>query len=149
MNEEPRATVRNIDGQIVLDDPDGLALMKAVEKHNCRNTLLAQAERVEHFARLAAEMGRSDLVIVLLNVNDREASVLANALMPGANWQQYIDRGEIPCARGLAERAGVVGFLVAIDDQETASKLEAMTELAVLVMDRGVAEVFLAKGAGK
>ena len=50
--DEPRAMIRHLpDGTLVLDDPDALAVAKTVAKHNCRNTLALQQERVAHFSQ--------------------------------------------------------------------------------------------------
>lgn len=141
----PRAVVREINGQLVLDDPDAVAVIHAVEKHNCRNTLALNADRVEHFKRRLAERGMTadQAVIVLLNVDDVHGGPLAEALMPGHNWQEFRDRGEIPFARGLAMREGIQEALGAFD-AEAAAKLQAMRDVAVVVVDHGVAEVFAA-----
>ncbi|MBI4020869.1 MAG: hypothetical protein HY369_01365 [Candidatus Aenigmarchaeota archaeon] len=139
----PRAVVRMVGGKPVLDDPDAVTMVRAVEKHNCRATLEANADRVAHFVRRAAERGlsASEAVIVVLNVDDVHGGQLANVLMPGHDWQQFRDRGEIPTARGLAPR-NFIQDLLGTFDEEAATKLQAMTGLAVVVIDRGVAEVF-------
>ena len=144
-DDYPRAVVREIDGQLVLDDPDAVAVIHAVEKHNCRNTFEMNADRVAHFKRRLAErdMTADQAVIVLLNVDDVHGGPLADALMPGHNWQEIRDRGEIPFARGLAMREGIQGVLGTFD-KEAAEKLQGMTDIAVVVVDRGVAEVFAA-----
>ena len=141
--DEPRAVIRTDGDQIVLDDPDGLVVIRAVEKHNCRNTLDANLDRVAHFKNRAAELGHTSdsVVIVLLNVDDRRGAAIADLLMPDHDWQQYRDRGEIPFARGLAGRIGIQAALE-LFDKEAAEKLASMKTLAVVVVDRGVAEVF-------
>jgi hypothetical protein len=143
MNERPRATVRKIEGQLVLDDPDAVALVRAVSKHNCRNTLKINADRVEHFKRRLTERGLTptEAVIVLLNLNDPNGGQIAEVLMPGHNWQEYRDRGEVPFVRGLVMREGIEGALNFFD-KEAADKLREMTEAAVVVVDHGVAEIF-------
>lgn len=141
--KKPRAVVREIDGQLVLDDPDVVAVIQAVGKINCRNTLDLNADRVAHFKRRLAERGltAADAVIVLLNVDDVHGGLLAEPLMPGYNWQEVRDRGEIPFARGLAMRQGIYEALDCFD-KEAATKLQGMTDVAVVVVDHGVAEVF-------
>lgn len=143
MSEQPRAVVREVDGQLVLDDPDAVAVIHAVGKHNCRKTLELNADRVEHFKGRLKERGlsASDAVIVLLNVDDVHGGQLAEVLMPGHNWQEIRDRGEVPFARGLAMRQGIQKAL-AFFDKDAAEKLQAMTEVAVVVVDHGVADVF-------
>ena len=144
-DDYPRAVVHDVDGQLVLDDPNAMAVIHAVEKHNCRNTFELNADRVAHFKRRLAERGMTadQAVIVLLNVDDIHGSLLADALMPGHNWQEIRDRGEVPFARGLAMREGIQGALDTFD-KEAAEKLQGMTDIAVVVVDRGVAEVFAA-----
>ncbi|MBI1960762.1 MAG: hypothetical protein HYS43_00585 [Candidatus Liptonbacteria bacterium] len=144
-NDYPRAVVREVDGQLVLDDPDAVAVIRAVEKHNCRNTFELNADRVVHFKHRLAERGMTadQAVVVLLNVDDVHGGPLADALMPGYNWQEIRDRGEVPFARGLAMREDIQGVLGTFD-KEAAEKLQGMTEIAVVVVDHGVAEVFAA-----
>lgn len=101
--EDPNATgavVRKVDGQLVLDDPEAVAVISAVSKHNCKNTLAMNADRVEHFKRRLTERGMTadQAVIVLLNVDDVHGGPLADVLMPGHNWQEIRDRGEVPFA---------------------------------------------------
>ena len=80
--------------------------MRAVGKHNCINTLKMNADRVEDFKERVAIRGlaNADVVIVVMNVNDHNGAMLADALMPGHDWQAIRDRGETPFARGLARR---------------------------------------------
>ncbi|SRR6266568_779549 len=141
--DQPRAVAREIDGNLVLDDPDALAFARAVEKQNCRGTLDMNADRVAHFKNRLVERGLTpqEVVITVINVDDPHGAVLAEALMPGHDWQAYRDRGEVPFARGLAGREGVQGFLDAIDE-EAATKLRDMTDPSVVVVDHGVAEIF-------
>lgn len=146
--EDPDATgavVREVDGQLVLDDPVAVAVISAVEKHNCRNTLDLNADRVEHFKRRLTERGMTpdQAVIVLLNVDDVHGGPLADVLMPGHNWQEIRDKGEVPSARGLAMRDGIQEALGAFD-KDAATKLQSMSDVAVVVVDHGVAEVFAA-----
>jgi len=141
---EPRATVREVDGRLVLDDPDAFGMIMAVEKHNCRNTLLLNIERVIHFITRMAVLGKSsdEVVIVIINVDDPHGGPLADHLMPGHDWQEYRDRGEVPFARGLVDREAM-GEILATFDQMAADKLaDAGGNAVVVVVDRGVAEVF-------
>ena len=144
-DDYPRAVVREVDGKLVLDDPDAVAMIHAVGKHNCKNTLELNADRVKHFKRRLGERGMTadKAVIVLLNVDDVHGGPLADALMPGHNWQEIRDRGGIPFARGLAMREGIQEAL-GIFDADAANKLKGMTDVAVVVVDHGVAEVFAA-----
>ena len=133
----PRAVVREVKGQMVLDDPD------AVGKENCKNTLKMNADRVEHFKRRISERGMTadQVVIVVIKVDDVHGGPLADALMPGYNWQEIRDRGEVPFARGLAVRKGILGALD-LFDKEASEKLRGTKGVAVVVIDYGTAEVF-------
>ena len=137
------AVVRKIDGQVVLDDPAALAMIHVVGKQNCRNTLELNADRVEHFKRRLAERGMTadQAVIVLLNVDDVHGGPIADILMPGYNWQEIRDNGQIPFARGLAMRESIQE-VIGTFDKDAATKLKAMSGVAVVVVDHGVAEVF-------
>lgn len=146
--EEPAviARVHEINGTLVLEDPDALAMIKAVARHNCRLTFEGQAERVTHFKGRIAARGLSpdDVVIVLLNVNDSCGKMLADVLMPGqdAVWQSMRDEGLVPFARGLAVREGIETAIATLD-QEIGDKLGAMKgKVAVVVVDHGVVEAF-------
>lgn len=140
-----RATVHEIDGQLVLEDPDALAVIKALAKFNCRKTFELQADRVAHFARRIVERGAlpDDLAIVLLNVDD--VPLLADMLMPNSSsaWQAMRDAGQIPFARGLVDRAAL-HELVAQLDPEAGAKMTTAA-VAVVVMDHGVIEIFEAQ----
>lgn len=137
------AVVRDIDGQLVLDDPEALAVIRVMAKRSCRSTLDLNMDRVEHFKVRMTELGKTsdDVVIVVLNVDDIYGGQLAEVLMPGFNWQEIRDQGEIPFARGLAEREGVQ-FMVKQFDYEAAAKSWNTAEATALVVDHGVAEVY-------
>jgi hypothetical protein len=137
------AIVREINGELVLDDPDALACIQAVERSNCRFTYEAQIDRVDHFARRCAErkLTAQDVVIVLLDVDDENGKALADILLPNYDWDAIRARGEKPFARGLAMRAGIQIVLDQID-KEASEKLKSTSQLATVVVQRGVAEVF-------
>lgn len=132
-------------GQSVIDDPVAVAMISAVGKHNCRNTMELNADRVEHFKQRLTERGLTpdQAVIMLINVDDVHGGPLADALMPGHDWQKIRDKGEIPFVRGLALRDGIQEALN-VFDKDAAIKLQEMkmNTVAVVVIDHGVAEVF-------
>lgn len=129
---------------LLVYDLDAIAKVREVAKANCLHTLELNADRVEHFKRRLSERGLapSDWVIVLINVDDFYGSTMADALMPGFNWQEIRDRGEIPFARGLAGRKGIEEAIDIIDP-EVSAKLRALKDrVAVVVVDHSVAEIF-------
>ncbi|MDO8507394.1 MAG: hypothetical protein Q7S53_02405 [bacterium] len=87
------------------------------------------------------QLDASEYVIVVLNVDDPHGGPLADILMPGFDWQEIRDQGEIPFARGMVDRSWVEEALDKFDE-EAAKKLHDMTEVAVVVVDHGVAEIF-------
>jgi hypothetical protein len=144
VSEQPRATVREVDGELVLIDPDAVAAFRAVAKHNCRITFEGQADRVAHFKARAIARGVDTCIIVILNVDDRIGAEFTEALMPGqeAMWHAIRESGQVPIARGLAGRDGIEKAVAQLDP-ETGAKLKAMAGKAtVLVVDHGVLEAF-------
>ncbi len=141
--KDQQAYVDVIDGKIVLIDPIGYALVQAVNKSNCENTYLAQIDRMQHFKNRIAEkqLDPKSVVITLINVDSLYGTEIAEALMPGHDWQQYRNRGETPFARGLAMKDGMVD-MVATFDKEAAEKITNMQEVPVIVIDHNVVEIF-------
>lgn len=139
---EPRARIIEVNGQLVLDDPDAYAFAKVVGKHNCKATLNLNKDRMVHFAKRVHEKGLKpkDVVIVVINIDDRYGD-LGEALTPGVDWQEIRDRGEIPFARGLAGREGIQAFLDDVD-AESAKKLRESDGIAIMVADHQFTEVF-------
>ncbi len=136
--------VRDDNGNLVLIDPVATAVMQTVSKHNCGNMLELNAERVEYFkGRMAARsLTANQVVIVLLNVDDVHGGPIADSLMPGQDWQAIRDAGQVPIARGMADRAGI-GAVLSQFDAEAAKKLQDMAGVTVVVVvDHGVAEIF-------
>jgi hypothetical protein len=142
------AFVREINGQLVLEDPDALAVFKAVNRRNCQNTFDLNLDRIAHFAVRAQNYPRGHAVIVILNMDDRLGSILGDAAMPGQDWDAIRALGQVPFARGLALRTGVTAFM-ADYDTEAVAQLEAILNtptdppnIPVVVIDHGVIAVF-------
>ncbi len=153
----PEATVHEIDGQLVLVDPQAVAVLKAVGQYNCRASFEINQERINYFAERSRLQPPGSVVIVILNMDDPVGALLGDALMPGYDWDAIRAQGQIPFARGLAERFGVADF-IAEYDIEALSQLEALdpiptdykSSLPVVVIDHGVIAVFPANmGAPK
>lgn len=139
---EGMAYVEKVGDKMVLHDPVAVALSVALAKQNCETTLSNNADRIPYFKERAKIRGLSSdqAVIVIVNVDDENGGIMAEALMPGYNWQVYRDQGEIPFARGLADRDYVTQCLSAFD-HDAHEKLQATTELSVVVVDHGTAIV--------
>jgi len=138
------ATVEVVDGKLVLNDPVGYAVLQAIEKHNCKNTLMQHIDRVKYFEKRIEEKGLNpaDVIITLLNVDDPKGKALADILMPDFDWQAIRDTGAVPYARGLAGREGIQSLLSEIDPEEAKILREAGPVPTVIVMDHGVVKIF-------
>lgn len=136
-------TIYVMDEEFISNNPEAALMAKAIGKANCMNLFDLNTDRVEHFRNRVTELNRTsaDTVIVLINVDDVHGRSIADVLMPGFNWQEVRDRGMVPVARGLASKAVIQDMLVQFD-VEACEKLKGMTELAVVVVDEAVAEVF-------
>lgn len=141
--ESRPATVREVAGQMVLDDPQAVAIVVAVAKHNCKGTLELNAERVSHFKQRITDrnLTATDVVIGFLNVDDAHGGPITEAVMPGYDWQAIRDQGQVPFARGLIGRTFIQEMLSQFD-VDAAKKLQEASGLVAVVVDHGVAEVF-------
>lgn len=131
-------------GELILIDPEAVACATAVAKLNCRSTLVANADRVAHFVARITALDRSpdDVMIVVINVDTEIGGLLADALMPGHDWQAVRDAGQVPFARGLAGRPTMVDFVARVDAVEAEKMQRARFRPIVLVVDHGVVAAF-------
>lgn len=151
------AYVTEVDGQLVLVDPVAAGIIEAINGlnakcyNNCIITFHSQMDRVEHFAKRIKELNNDpkNVVILLANVDNDLGAALADALMPGYDWQQFRDRGEIPFARGLVARAGIQNLLDNINPLEGEKLRNANDNIAVLVVDYDTSEIFILSGSNK
>lgn len=143
----PQAVVREIDGQLVLDDPVALDILRAFQGISLEKTLALNADRVAHFKRrlLEKNLTPQEACIVIINVDNSAGRPLADELMPGANWDSIRATGALPFARGLAMRDGIQQYLTVIDQHSglNASKeLQKAQGVAVVVLDHEMIAVF-------
>lgn len=143
IEDYPMAVVREVNGQLVLDDPDARAVIAGIGKAQCKDTFDLNKDRVEHFKQRFVERGftADSVVIAILNVDDPNGELIADILMPGTDWQAIRDQGMTPFARGLAARKFIQEALE-LFDALAAEKLKAVHSLAVVVVDHNVAEIF-------
>lgn len=124
MSDEPEARViQGPDGQLILDDPAARGVIAAVEAHNrsidrqnLRSFIVQNRERIDYFVQRILDRGLTwqDAVVTCIQVDDPLGGQLADALMPGHDWQAIRDLGQVPCARGLAGREGIQEMLDAL-----------------------------------
>ncbi len=138
-----RATVKEVDGELIIDDPVALAVIRTLGKFDCKKTYDAQLERILHFRKRVTELEKTseEVVIVVINVDDPYGGPFAEVLMPNTNWQEFRDKNEIPYARGIVFREPVQEYLETFDD-EAAKELSESKKLAVVIIDHGVAAIF-------
>lgn len=141
--KDHQAYIAVIDGKTVLIDPLGYALIQAVNKYNCENTFIAQMERIQHFKNRITEkeLDPNSVVITIINVDSPYGPEIAEALIPGHNWQQYRDKGEVPFARGLAMKKELIAMINTFD-KEASEKITKTKGIPVIVIDYGVVEIF-------
>ncbi len=151
--DEPQARVEvrtTPDGteQLVLVDPAADGMVRAVKKHGCKAFFDTNLDRMTYFAQRMRVRGDDpkDVCITLICANDPVGSELADLLMPEGSMQAIRDAGQIPIARGLAARPGLIDA-VALFDAEAAEKLRTLEGPVVLVVSEGVADVFPAPSA--
>lgn len=142
-----RAVVREIDGQLVLDDPDALEVLTAVAQHNCRATLAVHGARIAHFRHRVRELGRSaeTTLIVVINADEPLGEPMAAACGMPEGWADtYRAQQQVPFARGLVDRAAMQELLdeLGISMGKPAETLRATKGLPVLVLDHGVIAIF-------
>ena len=97
-------------------------------------------ERLLEFAAKAAKRG-DGAVVVCIDVDDPKWTALAEALMPGHDWDEYRARGEKPVARGIAMRTGMQEIIA--DEYPAAGQLKTPTEgVNILVFAAGGVGIF-------
>ena len=135
--------VKEIDGKLVLIDPEAVAIINAINKINCKAAFDINADRIEHFKRRIDELGKTpqEVIIGIISVDDEHGEVIADLVMPGVNWQEFRDRGEKPFARGLILRSFMQKELE-LFDPEAADKLKNSEGVLAVVVDCGVAEIY-------
>jgi hypothetical protein len=150
MQETDARVEVNEDGQVVLIDPTAAGVIAAVENHNegiarsnCTLTYEANLERVEHFKKrlVALEKSSDEYVVVIISVDDENGGLVADALMPGMNWQPIRDSGQVPIARGLAGRDFITECLNRFDPV-AAERLKNKEGVCTVVVDHGVAGIY-------
>lgn len=138
------AVIREVNGQLVLDDPEAIAVISVINKHNCEISFTLNSGRIKHFKErmIARDVTPQEFVIAFISVDDQYGGPIVDVLMPNYNWQEIRDRGEKPFARGLVDRDFIQKGLDMID-KTAAEKLRKMKKgIAVVVVDFGVAEIF-------
>ena len=145
MSDEYKAIVHEVDGTLILEDPAAVEVVQAVNKHNCLNTLTLHRDAVIRFLLRAQELelDPAETTVVIINVDDVNGGPIADVLMPNneAQWQALRDDGEVPFARGLANREGML-LALAHFDPAAAAKMEKLESIPVIVVDHAVAEVY-------
>ncbi len=111
MSDKPEAMVREVNGQLVLEDPMAVAVAGVVERWNLYNADPAAVKRLELRAK-----EKGDFAVIVIDV-DASWTDLADVLMPGHDWQQYRDRGEKPIGRGVVPRDALVDLVESVREK--------------------------------
>lgn len=133
------------DGMPIGPDVDALSGDNMDSIKACMSFFAANADRIKYFIQRVKELGRSgaDTVITLIDVDDPtgHGALLADLLMPGEDWQQYRDRGEVPVARGLAARETFPEILEELGYDVAARELASSDDLRVIVLHASAVQV--------
>lgn len=141
---EPKAIVHEVDGKLILEDPFAVAVIRGINIAKCNTVHEYNSNRIQHFKErlLFKKLPVSEWLIIIANVDDQHGKVVANALMPGYDWDQYRSIGQVPYARGLTTRVYIQSVLDVIDPV-AAEELRAVTDKVItVVIDAGIAVVF-------
>jgi len=131
------------DDPIARVDGDLVFMLAAIASANLLGAARLHSERIRHFQNRMAVLGRSaaDTIITVLNGDDPIGAKIASLLMPPGWDTEFRACGQIPYARGLAERVG----LEALMNQAAPTVAALMAEITgviVLVADHGTITAF-------
>jgi hypothetical protein len=139
----PNAVVRVVDGVFVLDDPDALAFMTALERANCIRTLQLHAQRLGYFRVRIIERGGTaqTMALAVINADAPMGERFAEACGMPAGWAAgFRAKGEIPFARGIVDRVELQALLDHLG-LDSAPRLRACAGVAAFVVDHGITAV--------
>lgn len=134
---------RVVDGVLVLDDPDALAMMTAVARANCMETLRLHAQRTAYFRRRIVERGGTaqTMAIAVINADAPMGEQFATACGMPDGWTFPIRAArQTPFARGIVERAGLQDLLDHLEI-DSAAMLRRCAGLALFVVDHGITAI--------
>ena len=139
--------VKEINGQIVLEDPAALGMIEAIEAHNKSlivNSYELNAERIEYFKNRIEEKDLSidEYVVIVANVDDPNGGAIADMLMPGYDWQAIRDLGQVPFARGLTTKAFMIHALEYINPAAAEQLKEITNRKIAVVVDYKTAAIY-------
>ena len=132
---------------IGLHDPLIAEYIDSEAKRRCDNLFMGFSEDIQRYKARFDERGfdPQEVVMVFINVDDDFGAPLADIIMPDHDWQQYRDAGQKPFAQGLTSKPGVMSYLNSINP-EMGEELGRAEDLAVVVMDYGIARVYVPSG---
>lgn len=144
-DDQPTATVYRLPtGEIVLNDPVAVSIWQVLTDPDRKDAYEQSKDRVGHFVKRMEELGKSPelTVIVLLQVDDTVGGMLADALMPGHNWNEIRGRGEEPYARGLASREPIRRILETVYPDAAQILAKNMNKTCVVMVSYSSATIF-------
>lgn len=144
-NEQPMATVERLDdGTLLLNDPVAVSIWQALSAPDLLRVYESCKDRVDHFVQRMKDLNYPPelKVIVLLSVDDSVGGMITEALMPGANWQEYRDRGEEPYARGMATREPIRKILEVVYPDVAQVLARNHDKTCVVVVSHSSAAIF-------
>lgn len=133
----------------MLGDPAAVAAARAVSKYKCGFTLRTTAYRLGPCVEQSQRLGLTSevAVIAVVCLDDIYGGPLEDVFADDVDFEVVRavaePAGKMPVLYGLMSRPCVQKLLEAFD-VDAADKLRPMTELAVVLFDHGVAEVYVA-----
>jgi hypothetical protein len=144
MEEQKEPTIHKVDGKNVLFDEVAAGVILGVAKANCKVTYDMNEDRKHHFKlrHIERKLLDTEWLVIIANVDTTVGQVVADALMPGYDWDQYRNAGQVPYARGLASRKYIQEVLD-IADPIGADDLRSVEQcIATVVIDFNTAVVY-------
>lgn len=115
----------------------------AMQKAACKNTFALNKEKIGFYKKMTEERSLSpkEFVIVVVNADDVIGGKFAEYFVPDTNWDVLRKNGNIPFASGIVMKKGMAD-IIQLFDTETSKKLREKSDMSVVIIDHGVAEVF-------
>lgn len=131
--------------ELLFTSSNASAMVHELNKLNCKFTLDLNTIFIKYYKDSIAikKLHADEVVIIVVSVDDVHGKHIAAGITPNFDWQEIHDRKERPTLRGIYDRK-VIQEMLNIVDEDASEKLKSMTDIAVVVVDYGVAEVFTA-----
>jgi hypothetical protein len=113
-------------------------------ENQCKKTFLSQSSEILRFRKIIKDKGidPNSVLIVFINVDSDAGKKIANSFMPGHDWSEFRDKGEIPFMKGIADgslRNAVTG---SFDQEFPFNHIENIEDIPIVVIEQCGAQIF-------